>query len=207
MNPYSAYEYIGIIVPGGSILAVAFYGWFGWPYAEPGGTALVGILALAFVVGTANNAAAAKIQSVWLGQLPWQVADPFHGLFGKGRHWPDRATVEQAFKERLGHPALEFGQLYRLGQARLRQAGKADTLDHLNQQIALHRGMAFASLVCTVLVITYWMLGKDHLPIVPWVPILAVATVLFALGFRRFWRWYGDHVIRNVLALPMANGG
>lgn len=202
MNGYSTYEFIGIVVPGGSILAVAFYGWFGWPYAEPGATALVGILALAFVIGTANNAAAARIQSIWLGQWPWHDPDPFYGLFGSRRPWPDRHIVERAFRDRLGHPELGFEQLYRIGQARLRQEGRAQTLDNLNQQITLHRGLALASLICTSLVITYQFFDRDHLPPVPWAPVLAIGTLLFALGYRRFWSWYGQHVIRNVLALP-----
>jgi hypothetical protein len=206
MNGYSAYEFFGIVVPGGSIVAVAFYGWFGWPYPEPGATALVGILALAFVTGTANNAAAARIQSIWLGQLPWHDPDPFHGLFGPNNPWPERGLVEQAFRDRLGHPELGFEQLYRVSQARLRQDGKAETLDHLNQQITLHRGMALASLICTSVVCAYGLLDKDHLPVFPWVPLLLLGTLLFALGFRRFWCWYGQHVVRNVLALPIRPG-
>lgn len=202
MNSYSTYEFIGIVVPGGSVLAVAFYGWFGWPYPEPGATALAGILALAFVVGTANNAGAARIQSIWLGQRPWHDPDPFHGLFGPNRPWPDRHIIEEAFRNRLGHADLGFEQLYRLSQARLRQEGRAQTLDHLNQQIALHRGLALASLICTGLVITYHFFDKDHLPLIPWVPLLMIGTLLFALGYRRFWSWYGQHVIRNVLAFP-----
>jgi hypothetical protein len=50
-------------------------------------------------------------------------------------------SVEQAFKDRLAHPELGFDQLYRVGQEGLRPDGKAQTLDHLNQQIALHRGI------------------------------------------------------------------
>jgi YjbR len=115
-------------------------------------------------------------------------------------------SVEQAFKDRFAHPDLGFDQLDHVGQARLRQDGKAQTLDHLNRQIAPHGGMALASLICTALVITYRFFDKDHPPIVPCVPILAVAMALLALGFRCSWRWYGEHVVRNVLALPPPPG-
>lgn len=204
-GPFSAYDYIGIVLPGGAVISTAFYGWFGWPYPEPGATALVAILAAAFAAGTAIGGFGAWLSPIALGKHPGAKSDPLWGLFDGSDAEFDREQVHQRFEERLGQGKLVV--LYHLGYVRLQHENKAGRLDAINQQLAFNRNMAAAVLACLALVVLYAVMGKSHLPLLPWVPVLVVGLVLFTYRFRRQWRWFGTYVVRGVLALPVERGG
>src|SRR5438309_9158796 len=103
MNQYSPYDYLAFVLPGGLVLFTAVYGWYGWPWKEPGATALVGLLAASFVVGNALSGLANFIEPMLLGSRPGKRPDGLWGQFAKG----DRHEGEQ--QEFLGELQSRYG--------------------------------------------------------------------------------------------------
>ena len=202
MNPYSVYDYLTFIMPGTSVLFVAFYGWFGWPWAQPGASVLVGIIAAGFIAGNAVSALATWLEPMLLGGRPGSHTDGLWGQFAAGDRYADRKDeIEAVFKTRYG---CSLNAAYRQAQTELRDLGKADGLDRINQQLGFYRGMAVAAVCSLIIEIVLDLAWHTHLPPGLWIPIFLVTTWLFAYRFRRFWRWYGDYVIRGVIQLSDA---
>jgi hypothetical protein len=197
MNPYSAYEYLSFVIPGGVLLFASFYGYNGWHWKEPGGTALVGIVAACFVVGHANAAVAQYCQPLLWGHWPSNRASSDWGMFGRRGAFHrdgDRERVEADLA--AAHPGLSFQQAFSTALAGIR-----DTDDHvrvLNSQIGLYRNLTAATFLSLVVVVYYDLSSHRHLPMLPWVPILVAATVLFGNRYRHFWRRFGAHVVYAV---------
>ena len=61
--------------------------------------------------------------------------------------------------------------------------------------------MTTACVVSAAFVIGYSATRHDALPVVPWTIIFIGAAVLFAYRYRRFWRRFGDYVIRGFRTL------
>ena len=204
MIPYSIYDYLSFIIPGGMILFTAVYGWFGWPWHEPGGTALVGIVAAAFVIGNAVAALASWVEPIFLGSIPGTRPDGLWGQFAKGDRYEDRRSeVEAVFRRRYDD---NLDHSYRLAQVDLRNLGKSGDLDRINSQIGFYRGMAVASGVSLLIEVTYVTAWHSHLPSALWMAIFAVLSLLSIYRYRRFWRYFGDYVIRTVTTLERESG-
>ena len=75
-------------------------------------------------------------------------------------------------------------------------------LSSLNQQIGFYRGMTVACLVSLAIEISLMVGWHTHLPGQLWLPLFVASLVLFVYRYRRFWRWYGDYVLRTVRLLP-----
>jgi hypothetical protein len=199
MNPYSVYDYLTFILPGSTVIFVAIYGWYGWPWGDPGASLLVGLVAAGFIAGNALAAAANWLEPALLGAMPGSLPNGLWGQFALGDRYVDgKDEIEIVFVTRYGG---SFEQAYRMAQIELRDKGKGDVLDRINQQIGFYRGMAVAWLACIILEAVYGAAWHTHLLVGLWIPLFVVMAVLFAYRFRRFWRWYGDYVIRNVLVL------
>jgi hypothetical protein len=199
VNPYSVYDYLTFILPGGMLLFVSGYGWFGWPWHEPGATALVGLIAAAFVIGNALAACATWIEPVFLGRRPGSRPDGLWGQFGeRDRYAGRRDEIAGVFKNRYKE---DLPAAYRLAQTELRDLGKAIDLDRLNSQIGFYRGMAVASAVSFAIEVAYVVFWHSHLPTALWLGVFAILTCLFTYRFQRFWKWFGDYVIRAVMIL------
>lgn len=193
MIPYTVYDYLTFILPGITVLFVTTYGWFGWPWHDPGGTALLGIVAAAFVVGNALTALANWLEPLFLGDRPGSDADVLWGQFASGdRYEGQRAVFGDLFENRYG---TDLVRGYRLIQHELREQGKSTELDRLSQQIGFYRGMSTASLVSLGIEIALRVGWHTHLLPALWLPIFAISSALFIYRFRRFWRWYGDSVL------------
>src|SRR3981081_3537331 len=78
---FRPYEYLSFVLPGAVVLFAAVYGYFGWPWGEPGATALVGILGACFIVGHLVAAVAQFCQPILWGHRPSNAADSKWGLF------------------------------------------------------------------------------------------------------------------------------
>ena len=206
MGPYSAYEYLTFVMPGATVLFVAIYGWFGWPWKEPGGTLLVGILAACFLVGNALSAIATWLEPTLLGRRPGSAPDGLWGQFGRrDRHHGDQNTYQDLFRERYGSE-IDMRRGYSLARTEVSRSVEGAGLERLNQQIGFYRGMTVACLVAFVLEGTLAAAWHSRLDPAIWMPTLAGGTVLFGYRFRRFWRWYGDYVLRVIRLLPAAEG-
>ena len=200
MGPYTVYDYLTFILPGSMVLFTAVYGWFGWPWHEPGATALVGLLAAAFIVGNALAAIGTWIEPLLLGSAPGGVPNGLWGQFAAGdRYEGQRARIQNVFEARYHEPDL--AKSYRLAQAELRTLGKADDLSRISSQLGFYRGMAVASVVCFLVEVAYVCVWSSHLPTALWLSIFGILTALSIYRFRRFWRWFGDYVIRTILAM------
>jgi hypothetical protein len=202
VNPYSAYEWLSFLVPGGVILFSAFFGWKGWPYHEPGATALVGILGAAFAVGQLNAAVSSWIEPVLWRHRPGSRQDPAWGMFGDRGTYPEeeRARILTKLQARYGQE-VDFLRGYNLAYTELQQAAKVDRLDQLNREIGFHRNMTTACIVSAAWVAGYAIVGRQALPAMPWLLIFILAALLFAYRYRRFWRRFGDYVIRGFKTL------
>lgn len=203
MTPtYAAYEFLSLVIPGGLLLAAAVYGWDGWRYDEPGATALVGILAASYVVGQANAAIANLLEPVLWLRRPGSRQDPTWGMFGpKGTYSEqDREHILGQLRARYGD--VDFPRGYNLAYTELYQLGKDEQLKLANQSIGFLRNMTCACVIATCLVGAYAAAGREALPAAIWIPIGVAASVLFAYRYRRFWRRFGDYVIRGFSVLP-----
>lgn len=203
MGPYTFYDYLTFILPGGTLLFTAVYAWFGWPWSEPGATALVGLLAATFVIGNAISGVATWVEPVFIGQWPGSKPDGLWGQFASGDRYGGRQNeIAATLKKRYGQDDLTTN--YRLAQTELRTTS-VDDLTRLNSQIGFYRGMAIACLGSLVLELALYVWWHTHLPVVLWSIIFAVAALLFIYRYRRFWRWYGDYVIRGVMNLERSS--
>ncbi|HEU5205375.1 MAG TPA: hypothetical protein VFU17_13875 [Candidatus Limnocylindrales bacterium] len=89
-------------------------------------------------------------------------------------------------------------RLYQLAYTEIQQTGKAGRLNTLNSQIGFYRNAAAALILAAVLHAGVQVFGEAKLPIYPWVPLYAGCGVLFAFRYRRYWRQFGDNVIRGI---------
>ena len=205
MNPYSPYDYLAFVLPGGAVLFTAIYGWFGWPWKEPGATALVGLAAASFVIGNLLAAIGNWMEPLLTGKLPGKRPNGLWGQFAKrDRHPGEEAALLTEFLQRYGQKVtLEQG--YRRAQTELRGLGKADTLDTATSRIGFYRGMASGMLVSVIIEALLAIRWHTHLPVALWVPLMSFSLLLFAYRYRHFWRLYGDYVIRDFRLLPPRN--
>jgi hypothetical protein len=102
---------------------------------------------------------------------------------------------------------MPFGSAYNLAYTELQQAGKDHQLKVMNQQIGFYRNMSFACLLAAGMVAYLAIGGHTHLPWLPWAAFFLVTAALFAYRYRRFWRNFGDNVVRGIRALPRVEGG
>jgi hypothetical protein len=201
--PFTLYDYLSFLLPGGTVLFAAFYGYFGWPYPEPGTTGLLGIGAACFVVGHVVAAAASFFEPlIWL-KRPGSRQDPTWGMFGEGGTYDEseRTEIEDQFRTRFG--ALPFQTAYRRGYTLLQHEGKDETLQVFNRQLGFYRNMTVATVIALLVVVGYNAGGRRELPLEVWGPLFVLAAVLFAYRYRRFWRRFGDGVVRGVSVLPI----
>jgi hypothetical protein len=204
VTPYSPYRWLAFVIPGGVILFAFFYGWNGWPFPEPGATALVGILAAAFAVGAANAGAANWVEPVLWLHRPGSGQDPSWGLFGTGCPYEERerAVIEAELRSRYGAEA-SFRTGYNLAYTELQHGGKADRLNQLNEEIGFYRNMTTACIASAVVIGVYTIVwDRRALPPVLWIPLFVAMAILFGYRYRRFWRRFGDYVIRGFRTLP-----
>jgi hypothetical protein len=198
MNLYSAYDYLAFIIPGGLTVGAVYIAFWGWPQAEPGASALVILLGLAFLVGQVLASIGAWLQPVAWGHAPGSIVDPLWGVFGKGATYSE-AEAEQVVRELEGHfgPGLSRNRLYQLAYTELQQSGKEGRLAVLNSQIGMCRNSVAGFLVAAVAQIVAIMAG-------PTLPNAGLLTAAYALGagvfvarYKRFWGQFGDNVIRG----------
>jgi len=204
MGPYSIYDYLTFIFPGATVLLVTEYGWFGWRWHDPGGTALVGILAAAFVVGNVIAGISTWIEPVFFHGRPGSNPDGLWGQFGRNdRHASQRDAIEALFHARYGSNNLANG--YALARTEVRNSAlHGEGLKTLNQQIGFYRGMTVAALAAAILEIAFAIGWHTHLFPGVWIPVLLGSFLVFLYRYRRFWRWYGDYVIRVIQLLQAA---
>jgi len=209
VNPYSPYEYLSFILPGGVLLFASFYGYNGWHWKEPGGTALVGILAACFLVGHANAAVAQYGQPLLWGQRPSNRSSSEWGMFGPRGTFTavgDRERIEHELS--AAYSGLPLQEAFAAALADMRRNGNDGFLNILNAQIGLYRNLTSATFLATVVVVYYDLSSHQHLPALPWVPIFLTVTVLFANRYRHFWRRFGAHVVNTVRsAAPKPDDG
>lgn len=207
MNLYSAYEYLSFILPGAVLLFASFFGYNGWHWKEPGGTALVGILAACYLVGQANAAIAQYGQPLLWGRRPSNKAQSDWGMFGPHGTFPtaDRPDIEATLGRVYGH--RPFQQTFAEALADMRRTGNDKFIDLLNAQIGLYRNLTSATLLSTIIVTYYNLSSRRNLPALPWIPIFVVVTILFANRYRHFWRRFGAHVVNMVRAVAATRPG
>lgn len=202
VNPYSVYDYLAFILPGSTLIFVSIYGWYGWPWGEPGASLLLGIVAAGFIVGNALAALGSWIEPMMLGARPGSYPDGLWGQFAVGDRYAGRKEeIAGRFTTSFGG---ELSVAYRLAQTELRNSGKGVELDRLNSQIGFYRGMSVAWLGTILVESAYAIFWNTHLLPGLWIPFFTVMFVLFVYRFRRFWRRYGDYVIREVLLMSNA---
>ena len=212
MEQLTLYDYLTFVLPGGVVIAAVTIGYRGWPWARPDAASLVLLTAAAFVVGYAVSAVANVFEPLFLGSLPGSHPDQLWGtLAGSSRLTEaEKALYRETLHTRYG-VVLDDAACYRRGVAELRQKQLVPMLATINQHLGFARGMAIASALSTISLVVCAGLGHHHVTLAFWVPVGAVATALFVFRFRRFWRWFGESVLRAVAALesaePTAPGG
>jgi hypothetical protein len=195
------YDYLTFVLPGGVVIASITIAYSGWPWPRPDATSLVLLTGAAFVVGYAIAGVANFLEPAFLGSVPGRRADPLWGtLTGPSRLKPD---VQQLYRRALlvRYGATDEDDCYRRGVTELRQKQLVPMLATFNQHLGFSRGMAVASTVSTVGLLVCTALGHHHVLVGFWCGLGVVGTVLFIYRFRRFWRWYGESVLRGVAEL------
>lgn len=210
MERFSAYEYLGFVVPGGLVCVVAFYGGYGWPYDEPGATYLVGIVAAAFVVGHLVAGLANLVCGLAWRRLPWHEPDSYEGAFKKGQYLEGRteADVLATFKERVGDHR-DLNRSFKAAAKIMHVEGRANRLDVFNQQIGFYRNTATACGICLLLVVGYEVQAATiaPLPAPIWAPVFIVSVLVFTRRYRRFWKLYGREVWLDVSTVRFGQAG
>jgi len=203
----SLYDYLAFVVPGAMILFVAVYGYDGWPRGEPGVAGTVALTAASFVVGYINAALGNWLQPMFLGGKPGGRADSLWGTLGACSHYTDaeRDRFTRMLTDR--YDDLPPGAGFHLAYTELQQRGLDGPLVLMNQHIGFTRGTATATAVGLTIDIGLALTSGTHLPLVVWGPILLSAMVPFVMRYRRFWRRFGDQVLRGIYVLPDASGG
>jgi hypothetical protein len=200
----SLYDYLSFVLPGATILFVAIYGYDGWPRAEPGAAATLGLVAGAFVIGYLNAAIGNWIEAVFLGSRPGARPDPLWGtLTGKSRYSADEQKVfEETLHDRYGE-GVPLRTCYRLAYTELQQRELAGQLHVMNQHIGFSRGMATACGIAFAIEAGLAATVGSHLEAGLWLPLLGGASIAFVSRYRRFWAWFGDNVLRGTRLLPL----
>lgn len=195
----SAYRYLAFLLPGALLLFVAFYGWNGWPYGEPGAGVILGLSAASYVSGHVLVSIANFFQRVWWLQPPGGRLKSSQGLFDKsGRYADSKDEVIKAFTKaypQVSKFEAQFGIAYQEAQ----KGPLAPKLLAFVEEIGYYRSMATASAICIVLVVAFHVADHQHLPVELWVPLFAISTAAHAYRFRRFWRYVGEYVAGEVL--------
>jgi hypothetical protein len=202
MNLYSAYDYLAFVIPGGLAISGLVVGVFGLPTAEPGASAMVGLLGLAFLIGHVLATIGSWAQPVAWGHAPGHTADPLWGVFGS------RAVYSADEAEELVHElqtkygtGLSAGRLYQLAYTDLQQAGKENRLLTLNSQIGFCRNTTIALIVAFLAQIV-GELAAIATPGTSWlVPTYLAVCLVFIARYKRLWRQFGDNVLRGFRVL------
>jgi hypothetical protein len=196
------YDYVSFVVPGALILFTAVYGYDGWTRAEPGATGMIGLLAAAFVVGHVNAVAGNWLEPIFLGGRPGAPTDRLWGTLGSHSQYSaaDRAIFETMLTARYG--PVELAMAFRLGQTELQQTGHDGPLKLALQHLGFYRGMVSASLIAVVIDVGLAIGSGTELPLLLWTPVMAVVGAACVVRYRRFWRQFGDHLLRGVASLP-----
>lgn len=195
----SPYRYLTFLLPGALVVFVGIYGWAGWPWGEPGAGLLLALSAASFMTGHVVVAVANVLQPVWFGHRPGTRLESSEGLFDKGARFAgDEAAVRGAFKKE--YPQLtsfdgQFGAAYVEAQ----KGPLAGKLLSLVEEIGYYRSMAAGSCIAAVLVVIYALAGKSHLPIWPWLGVLACSCFAHAYRLKRFWRYVAEYVAADLL--------
>lgn len=197
---FSAYEYLTFIFPGATVTFVAFFGWNGWPYEEPGAGAIIGLVSVSFLVGHALAALANWVEPVWWGNRPGRAVSSTQGLFGTGGLYNPREEKEIQDVLARAFPQLEGTQnRFRAAYSRAQEGPLGGKIQTFVEQIGFYRSMAASTALGIPIVGAYCVTGRDHLPCVLWIPALGIATFAFVLRYRRFWIRTGDYVVRDVI--------
>jgi hypothetical protein len=199
--PFSPYEYFSYFFPGATVFGAFWLSTVGFPAKEPGAAATLAVIGVAFVTGHVVAAIAAWFEPLLWGQRPGRRPDPEWGMFGRSGTYDeaDRASITEDLGVRYG--SKPFRIAYNLAYTELQQAGKDAQLKVMNQQIGFYRNMAFASALAGVIIAGESVYGSSLVPAVPWVPFFGLTTWMFIYRYRRFWRYFGDNVIRGFRGL------
>lgn len=199
MDQLTLYDYLTFVLPGGVVLAVSTYASRGWPWPRPSAAILVLLTGAAFVVGYAISGISNLVEPCFLGQRSLRNPDPLWGTL----NGPSR--MEDVEKQQLrGLLSARYGKeltataAYRRALVELRAKDKAPMLPTINQHLGFARGMAVASMISAIILIACAIFGDSHLAVQFWVPVSAGAAALFIARFRRFWRWFGENVLRGI---------
>jgi hypothetical protein len=198
MNLYSAYDYLAFIVPGGFTVGAVYLAFWGWPQAEPGASALVILLGLAFLVGQVLASVGAWLQPIAWGHRPGSPIDPLWGVFGHGGTYSE-AESEQVVRELEGHFGSGLGQkrLYQLAYTDLQQSGKEARLVVLNSQMGMCRNSVAAFLAAAVAQAAAVVAGPTISNSRWLIAAYLLGASVFVARYKRFWRQFGDNVIRG----------
>lgn len=202
MIAYTAYQFLGFILPGALVLFASVYGSTGWPRSEPAASGLVGVLATSFVAGHAVAAVAGWLEPLAWGSRPGRRVESMTGLFGTKGYFDEleRPVIEERLRTLFGSE-LQPQTCFDLAYTRLQQQGKDSVVQLMNQEIGFHRNMASASIASFFVTVGVAVAGRgDHLRPDVWLPTFGVAALLFVFRYRRFWRRFAHNVVRGVLA-------
>jgi hypothetical protein len=204
--PFSPYEYFSYFFPGATVFGAYYFASFGPPDKEPGAAVALGVIGIAFVLGHAVAAVASWLEPILWGHVPGGKTDPTWGMFGRKGTYEEseQEAITIALTQRYGN--MPFRSAYNLAYTELQQAGKDHQLKVMNQQIGFYRNMSFACLLSAVIVAYVAIEGHTHLHMLPWAPFFLVSAALFSYRYRRFWRNFGDNVVRGFRALPRDEG-
>lgn len=196
----SLYDYLAFVIPGATILFVAVYGYYGWPWGSPGTTATLGLIAGSFVVGYVNAALGNWIEPLLLGNRPGGRADPLWGTLGASSHYNEtqKSDYSKRLQDRYGTTTDRAG--YSLAYTELQQRNLDGRLQLMNQHIGFTRGMATACATALLIDAGLAATSGSHLPLALWAPVLTLSAAAFVARYRRFWRRFGDNVLRGVTA-------
>lgn len=203
MNPpFNPYEYFSFLFPGAIVVGAWYYGSNGLPNAEPGVGASLALIAGAFLIGHAVAAIASWLEPILWLHRPGSKTDPTWGMFGPRGTYDasERIGIERDLARRF--PSVSFKTAYHIGRTALQQAGKDNQLKIMDQQIGFYRNSAVASLLAACIVFIEAIMGYHHLQLIPWLPLFLAIAFLFVYRYKRFWRIFGDNVIRGIRALP-----
>lgn len=182
-----------------TILFAVIYGMDGWPRAAPGSSALVGLVAAAFVIGYANVLVGNALEPVFLwGTRRNMARSPCGGHWAvKSRYSVEPASTTRAVLAKR-YPGVGQPTVYKLAYTELQQLKLDGPLQLTNQHIGFARGMATAGPIGLLVTVGAGLGGRSHLPLTVWVPAFAGATMLFVQRYRRAWFRFGDGVLSGI---------
>lgn len=202
MNPYSVYDYLAYVIPGGTVLVATQLAFAGWPSSEPGNVGLVALLAAAFLVGHGTAALAAFFEPLVWRHRPGAPVSPLWGLEGPGGVYDsdEIEKIQGELAKRYG-PGLGLKRLYQLAYTDLQQRGKDQRLLTLNSQIGFHRNSAAALAVAVVVQASAILARREATGTWAVASVYAAGVLVFAIRYKRYWRQFGDNVIRGFRVL------